>query len=199
MAEYEGKADSEICASCKFYYDDPVTNSRTISTGWCKRHPRLFQKDDDRAHRTNWCQYYEADMDKRDKLEKALAEAGMGDMPQKVDNRHTDIVDEKAVPEEPLTGATRTSYEDTDDDNETTEELFSRAVRAELTMMKQFLVQTQQDARAAIVAMAEADNNNGMLEAKGMTRAIAMLISQIDARMSNLATSSTPEDTQLAH
>lgn len=181
MAEYERKPDSEICATCKFYAESGVATSS--NTGLCKRHPRLAQKHDDRTHRTNWCQYYEANVDKKQKVEEALAALGLDKMPDKVDNRHSDIVDEKAAPEHFEDGEQmRMSYEDSD--------LTRLAVMEELRRLCNFLITIHEEGQKLILQAVSNNDNVALMEAKGMVRTLAMIIEQLKARADTLATDS---------
>lgn len=118
MAEFEGKAVSEVCATCKFFA--PIIDGKDADHGLCKKHPRLNQKHDDVTHRTNWCQYYEANVAKKDQLDRALeamddeSERGILNEAEKDYINKQDLAEEARQPDMLGKGPTRRHYEDTE-------------------------------------------------------------------------------------
>ena len=220
MAEHEGKADSEICFSCKFF--DPIISvhyktgevSKT-KYGWCKKRPRLNQKHDDRTNATDWCQYYEAKMDKRKLLEDAIQMINPDpSAPITLTSEERDAISERletkiAIEEamkmddgkdaDAVENYGRTPYEDgeevaaTGSPYEMEHHIINEYVRNELAVLTKELAQFQHNAERQLIDVALSGDNLLLMETKGMLRTATLFRAQIEARIKSLTPSSDEE------
>lgn len=204
MAEYEGKADSEICVTCKFFEPIVGVNYRTGEKaktlhGWCKKHWRMNQKEDTRTHATNWCQFYEANMDKKKLLEDAVQ------MITPDPNAPITLTSEEQVTpsDEALDAAFedrggRVPYEDSEEvasdayphdwinDPTVAAHVVNENIRNELATMLKELAQFRTNTERQLIAVTLNGDNLAIMETKGMMRVAAIFYSQIEARMAQL-------------
>jgi hypothetical protein len=214
MAEYEGKADSEICFSCKFFLPVFEVNYKTgektkTLRGMCKKHWRLNQKDDTKTHATNWCQFYEANMDKKKLLEDALQMITPDpDAPITLTSEERERMNSMMRSDDALDAAyddrSRVPYEDGDEvasdasphdwinDPLVSAHVVNENIRGELGLIMQALVEFQHSTERQLIAAAIAGDNFGMMETKGSLRVINMFRSQIEARIKDLLAEFSP-------
>lgn len=211
MAEYEWKADSEICATCKYFspiIGEKVRTSERENTlaGWCKKHPRLNQKHDDKTHATNWCQYYEANMDKKKLLEDAIEMITPSpDAPLTLtsEEREALLAKERMMSDGAMDAAAedrglgRYRHEDAEvaadgslhdwvNDPLVAAQVVNENIRGELAQMLKALTEFGQQASAALSQAALEDNDFALHERKGALRTATMFGAQITQRMQQL-------------
>lgn len=210
MAEYEGKADSEICATCKYFHPiigKKVRTSERENTlaGWCKKRPRLAQKHDDKTNATNWCQYYEANMDKKKLLEDAIEMITPSpDAPLTLTSEEREALDKELRdkymddPMQDKAGEGRTRYEDGEEvastaspsdwinDPTVAAHVVNENVRQELATLLKELTQFQQNTERQLVNVTLNGDNLAIMETKGMLRVTALLRTQIEGRIAEL-------------
>lgn len=196
MAEYEGKADSEICATCKYFAPIIGEKVRTrerenAQEGWCKKHTRLNQKHDSKTHATNWCQYYEVNMDKKKLLEDAIQMITPSpDAPLTLTSEEREAIlaaeRERGYAVEDDEVASDASPHDWINDPTVEANVVNENVRQELYTLLKELAQFRANTEKQLIAVTLADNNLAMMETKGMLRVASLFYQQIEVRIAQL-------------
>lgn len=211
MSDYETKTEAEICYTCKFFRP-PHNRATSAGYGLCTKRPRLHQKHDERTHETNWCQYYEADMARKELLADAIAAAEtvhetstVPPLTEEVADKAMDTGRGELTPEERRmiaedearmmkrppdvlgNGASRAHYDEEAEDTAKQATEDHRLGRFnEARDMLNALQKMQAEMRMRSVALLEGGDNHSLFEGRGALQMLASIINGLETRIAEL-------------